>query len=153
MNPQAHAFVPRHAVDRRDSIDHQDYARRSPRGELSASPQQHQQQQRSARKPPPPSYVCKICNISGHWIQDCPQKSGGGGGMGFAGATGARATDAGGEQVGERTEGEVTMANPANNYCFIDNDVYAHKNACRPAGPNGVGGWPGDLVAEVEAAR
>ena len=40
------------------------------------------------------------------------------------------------------------MANPANNYCFIDNDVYGHRNACR-VGPGGIGGWPvkpGDRV-------
>lgn len=24
--------------------------------------------------PPPPSYVCKICQTSGHWIQECPEK-------------------------------------------------------------------------------
>ncbi|OAV89150.1 hypothetical protein PTTG_07836 [Puccinia triticina 1-1 BBBD Race 1] len=23
---------------------------------------------------PPPNYVCKICQTSGHWIQDCPEK-------------------------------------------------------------------------------
>ncbi|BEJ18171.1 hypothetical protein CspHIS471_0704480 [Cutaneotrichosporon sp. HIS471] len=25
--------------------------------------------------PPPEDYTCKICNVQGHWIQDCPQKA------------------------------------------------------------------------------
>lgn len=27
------------------------------------------------RGPPPDSYVCKICHIPGHWIQDCPDRA------------------------------------------------------------------------------
>lgn len=30
---------------------------------------------RTERGPPPDSYVCKICQIPGHWIQDCPEKA------------------------------------------------------------------------------
>lgn len=27
------------------------------------------------RGPPPDSYVCKICHIPGHWIQECPERN------------------------------------------------------------------------------
>jgi Protein similar to CwfJ C-terminus 1/Zinc knuckle len=27
-----------------------------------------------SRRAPPADYTCRICNVSGHWIQDCPQK-------------------------------------------------------------------------------
>jgi hypothetical protein len=31
------------------------------------------------RQPPSAGYVCKICNIPGHWIHDCPKKGSGSG--------------------------------------------------------------------------
>ena len=30
-------------------------------------------QQRKKKKTPPPFYVCKICNVKGHYINDCPK--------------------------------------------------------------------------------
>ena len=43
-------------------------------------------------KPPPPGYVCKKCNVPGHWVESCTapstfrqQQQGGGGGMGGGG--------------------------------------------------------------------
>lgn len=28
-----------------------------------------------ARAPPPSTYVCRICNVPGHWIENCPEKN------------------------------------------------------------------------------
>ncbi|KAI8869207.1 hypothetical protein GQ42DRAFT_163584 [Ramicandelaber brevisporus] len=33
---------------------------------------QQQQQQQQQQRPPPPGYVCRKCNVSGHYIRDCP---------------------------------------------------------------------------------
>ncbi|KJE89523.1 hypothetical protein CAOG_00974 [Capsaspora owczarzaki ATCC 30864] len=35
--------------------------------------QQHHQQQQHPRNPPPETYVCNLCHVPGHWIQDCEQ--------------------------------------------------------------------------------
>lgn len=31
-------------------------------------------EEKKDRGPPPDSYVCKICHIPGHWIQECPDR-------------------------------------------------------------------------------
>ena len=126
MNPQAKSFVPG-----RNGGPH------------------HSVALHSDRKPVPQSYVCKICGVPGHWIQDCPQKNAYGkrdSDRGMAG--GSRRYDHGATADGEKIQGEVTMAKPGNDYCFIDNDVYAHKTVCR-RGADGDAGWPvaqGDRV-------
>ncbi|PVV02061.1 hypothetical protein BB560_001256 [Smittium megazygosporum] len=33
------------------------------------------EEKKSKSKVPPPNYVCKICNITGHFISDCPEKN------------------------------------------------------------------------------
>lgn len=32
------------------------------------------QPSKRAKGPPPETYTCKICNVKGHWIQECPER-------------------------------------------------------------------------------
>ena len=98
--------------------------------------QQHQHQQQS--RPPPPGYVCKICNIPGHFIQDCPQKL-----QRQQQKQQQQQMDLSKEPEGEKIErGEITTADSTKQFCFIDINVFGHQKAC-------TSGWPfqpGDII-------
>ena len=83
------------------------------------------------QRPPPPGYLCKICQVPGHWIKECPRHSS------------ISSTSTSTQQQGEKLQGEITRADPSIEYCFIDGNVFGHKRACVD------GNWPfrpGDMV-------
>lgn len=58
------------------SAEEQEFAFRKPGKVFHQTNASYQQQQYNTRSAfPPQGYVCKRCNIEGHWIHDCPTKN------------------------------------------------------------------------------
>jgi hypothetical protein len=96
------------------SVPHHDLEQQQQRTQLNP----HAQNFRPSTNPSPPNgYICKICNIPGHFIAHCPNRnnnnnSGSGSGSGS----------------GEKHQGEVTKADPNQPFCFIDGNIFGHRN-------------------------
>ncbi|KAI9330691.1 CwfJ C-terminus 1-domain-containing protein-like protein [Zopfochytrium polystomum] len=93
--------------------------------------------------PPPAHYTCRICQQPGHWIQECPQKTGGG----------ARPDAAAGQQ--QTQQQHRSNATPPEGYVCRACNVPGHYiRECPSAAANrggGSGAAPGRRFADREA--
>lgn len=42
---------------------------------FQSAPQRSDKRHKKGHGPPPEGYTCRICNVPGHWIQECPEKT------------------------------------------------------------------------------